>query len=149
MTETRGRKKTTSAEKRKNPDYRPDRDGYGGIKLKGDANDAPDKPDFKAYPVAGQFWDYVVPMLQDSGLAVRLDTTNLTALCEFYAMWRFAVDTRAKVLDVKRAYEMFDSVASKFGMTPKDRQKLREWQPPKEEDEFDNFLSTPVEVTIA
>ena len=135
---TRGRQKTSIQDKkRNNKNYRPDRNGYGPVKF---SNNPPVKPAFKGDRVASKFWDLVVPELHSKGVACEIDTAQLQALCEFYSLWRREATTGGTVLNIRRAYEMFDGVAGQFGLSPKSRTKITEHDEPQKADGLDNFF---------
>jgi phage terminase small subunit len=98
------------------------------------ADGTPDKP-ADLLDQAGLFWDRFVPELVRFGVAKGIDTPQLTSLCVSWGeMERCreaiqALDPRSKKyfrLQHQHAVwkKAFDVLASKFGMTPVDREKL-------------------------
>jgi phage terminase small subunit len=145
----RGRtRKTTEQIKRDNKNYQPDRHGYGAIQ-------APAKPPRKPSYLtknkeANALWLKYVPQLIEMGHVTELDVPQLTAMCEWWARYRlYMTNPDSRPSDVTKAYETFRGIASKFGMTPYDRQKLREWNQPEAKDELDEFFSHDEHLKIA
>jgi P27 family predicted phage terminase small subunit len=89
------------------------------------------------------FWKHVVPGLIKSGVAKEADAPELAMMCEWWGRYRrySRMLDRMKNND-KNLYQTtilcgiactnFDKVASKFGLTPSDRAKLRVPNKPKE-----------------
>jgi P27 family predicted phage terminase small subunit len=85
---------------------------------------------------ARKFWQAYVPDLISRGLARTVDTPALTAMCEWWARYRryaAALDkTRANLKGGQgiltrcvMASKQFEGLATRFGLTPCDRAKLR------------------------
>jgi len=81
------------------------------------------------------FWGENVPGLAARGVAKNADSAALGMLCYWYALWR----KRARALDrlpavtkklhqtivqVAIAFDKFEKLAARFGLTPSDRAKL-------------------------
>jgi len=81
------------------------------------------------------FWNEIVPGLVTAGLAKACDAPQLAAMCQWYARarkWERALDrekpsskTHSMMVQVAIAWQNFDRVASRFGLTPSDRSKMR------------------------
>jgi phage terminase small subunit len=136
----RGPRRTSLAEKKASGSYRADRNGQGPVQL---PKVPPKKPRVWKNKVASRFWDDTIPKLYAAGVVCEIDTAEAIALCESYAMWRRAVEDEGKILDIKRAYDMFASISKRFGMTPIDRQKLTEHESP-EADPFQAYFQDRV-----
>src|SRR5262245_32665530 len=84
---------------------------------------------------AAEMWGRVVPGLIAAGLARECDTDQLALMCEWYGRYREysdrldtapeSQDTYRLMIQVGIANTNFDKVASRFGLTPSDRAKLR------------------------
>jgi len=94
-------------------------------------NDAPSgmptKPD-GLDSIASEAWDDIVPKLFEQGRATSVDALQLQGLCEWWSEYRKACDTqcdayRRAVLKAV-AWKQFSAIATKFGMSPKDRQRM-------------------------
>lgn len=91
-----------------------------------------------------ELWDAVVPELEKLNYVSALDQTQMECMCEWWIEYRHwcEQETSKEVLEAKRkAYTLFLEIASKFGLTPTDRRKLRPREPKKEESEFTKFLN--------
>lgn len=146
---TRGRtRKTTEEIKRDNKNYQPDRHGYGAIQA---TQKPPRKPTgLTKNKAANDLWTKYVPLLCEMGHVSVLDEPQLTAMCEWWSRYRmYSADPTCKPADVQKAYDTFKGIASKFGLTPYDRQKLREWNQPKEATELDDFFAQDELLKIA
>ena len=93
---------------------------------------APRKPAWTESDEASALWDRLVPGLAERGLVGQDDEAFLQAMCEVWGLYREAyelaqVDATDK--DARIAYlgyfAAFQQAASKCGLTPMDRQKLR------------------------
>jgi P27 family predicted phage terminase small subunit len=85
---------------------------------------------------ARELWVRVVGQLTRSKVAVEIDTSQLEAMCRWWARYlenerhacEFSHDIEAGDMyekRAKRAWDAFDKVASRFGLTPADRAKLK------------------------
>lgn len=104
--------------------------------------------DFDGFPemprdlpaAAKKFWRSIVPQLVRRSCAVEIDTTQLAAMCRFWAHYQTLIKRMEKQSPFddesdlaqwrleKRAramWQAFDSIASRFGLTPADRMRLR------------------------
>lgn len=119
---------------------------HGGRVVESRVSGHPDCPDGLNGP-AQWLWDMVVIELAEAGVAKRIDTAHLWAMCEVWSLYRTSAeiakvdptdkDARIAVVSYLAAFE---SAAAKCGLTPADRAKL-EIDPPAETDEFGQFLS--------
>lgn len=109
----------------------------------------PVKPDWLDED-AGQLWDELTSQMVPGKIAKRVDSTQLAVMCRWWARYKYLMDRVEKesfddeVCDklearAKRAWATFDSIASRFGMTPSDRAKLRLKQDKNEDDHFGEF----------
>lgn len=80
---------------------------------------------------AGEFWDKWVPRLTEMGVARKIDEPMLQAMCEMWGLYRATFKIVASKPDDKDArialtsYKTaFDNVAARFGMSPRDRERL-------------------------
>lgn len=97
----------------------------------------PVKPDGLSN-VEDSLWDFLSPLLgADAG---KSDSIALQALCEFWGLYRDAVEiAKEHPLDkdariaVTSYWSAFERLAAKFGLTPTDRQRLDK-SPPDEPD---------------
>lgn len=95
----------------------------------------PETPDWLG-PDAQALWQSIVPPLVASGVATALDAAELAALCDWWGMYRQAID-KLPTLDpdsklyfktqmiAVTSFKQFSAIASKFGLTPSDRAKLQ------------------------
>lgn len=79
----RGRRKKTVAELKASGNYRADRNGYGPPKIEG----GPRKPNTLTGR-ASEFWDWVVPPLEQAGVVSLVDSAELATMCEFWQDYR-------------------------------------------------------------
>jgi phage terminase small subunit len=88
-------------------------------------------------------WDEIVPGLVALGVVAEIDTTYLVMLCEWRALYRRYMAQLAKLKDGDKrvaqlttlaaiAQDKADKIGAKFGLSPKDRDKLR--VPQKQDD---------------
>lgn len=127
-----GRPRKPVAAKILDGSFRADRDGDPStLVLPGGTPQPP--PDLAGEALA--FWHKVVPGLVATRIAAACDTPSLAMMCEWWARYR----TYARRLDEapadKNTYQLmlqvgiattnFDRLASRFGLTPADRNKLR------------------------
>lgn len=85
---------------------------------------------------ARAFWDQVVPGLVAIGVAVAMDAPELVAMCQWHARYvRYgrqmdgveptSIKPNQLIYLTGVAWMNFDKIASRFGLTPSDRAKLR------------------------
>lgn len=85
---------------------------------------------------AKAIWSVIVPPLTAAGVAKAADSVQLGIMVEWLARYRRysawldkqgerSGKSRGLMYLVKSAAEAFDSIASRFGLTPTDRAKLR------------------------
>jgi P27 family predicted phage terminase small subunit len=87
-----------------------------------------------------KLWKVLVPQLIKVKTAVELDSTEIAAMCRWWAQYNelmSRVESEAPYDDesdirqwrlekrAKAAWNAFDSIASRFGLTPADRARLR------------------------
>jgi P27 family predicted phage terminase small subunit len=77
-------------------------------------------------------WKGIVGPLAERGIVTAGDVPAAQAMCEFWALYRLAlVQAKIDPLDknarcaVKAYSSEFDRLASRFGLTPSDRQRLK------------------------
>lgn len=113
--------------------WRPDRDGSPSSQAVADGDPKP-PPYLKGEALA--FWNQVVPGLVDNNVAKTRDSAELALMCEWWGRLRkFTRQLDRMKGNDKRLYQMtvlvsiatdkFDKIASRFGLTPADRAKLR------------------------
>lgn len=129
-----GRPRKPTAKHKLDGTFREDR--HGG---RGDASIAlPGTPEM---PVglgddARELWLQVVAQLMQAKIVVQIDSSQLEAMCRWWARYmenerhacEYAHDIEAGEIyerRAKRAWDAFDKVASRFGLTPADRAKLK------------------------
>ena len=116
--------------------YRPDRDGPAtdGVCMTG----TPERPAHLKGDGRG-LWDQVVPRLVATGVAKAVDSATLTAMCEWWALYRRHMAALEKLpprlrgdLHEQRlngmastSWKAFSQIAATFGLNPSDRAKLR------------------------
>lgn len=88
-------------------------------------------------PEARELWESLVPQLTQRGVATAVDTAELTGLCEWWGRYREASATLGEIEDRKSTeyyrigilagafWKNFSTAASRFGLNPSDRAKLR------------------------
>lgn len=82
-------------------------------------------------PIAELLWDEVVPTLADLGIATGLDTQWLTDMCRWYSAYDRSMAGYEREMDPKLmraasiAWTNCDKIASRFGLTPADRTRLK------------------------
>jgi P27 family predicted phage terminase small subunit len=95
----------------------------------------PEKPSDLSEP-AGWLWDQVVPGLVEMGVVGRLDTPELVEMCRWYGRYRRCAEVMDGadlsdkgsyriVIQTSMTWQRFESIASRFGLTPIDRSKLQ------------------------
>ncbi len=87
-------------------------------------------------PPASVIWDFIINDLHRANVVKRIDSIELAAGCEWFALYKTNRETLAKfapdapeywrlLLQVNLCWKSFDAVASKFGLTPVARAGLR------------------------
>jgi len=130
----RGRPRKPKALKVLQGTFRKDRDGDPASEVP--AEGEPRKPtDLKE--AASTFWDEIVPGLVAARIARACDTAALTVLCQWWDRYlRFSSaldeieepkDKEARRLTIMTgiAWNQFERIAAKFGLTPADRARLK------------------------
>ncbi len=95
----------------------------------------PSKPDSLSKH-AGELWDAIVPGLIECGAVAAIDGTMLAAMAEWHAryrQWAGPLDagepdddgSRRRLMGACAAWKQFEGLASKFGLSPGDRARLR------------------------
>jgi P27 family predicted phage terminase small subunit len=114
--------------------FRKDRDGDPSQAVQATGEPAP-PPHLKGEALA--FWSEVVPGLVATGVAKAADAPALAGMCEWWARYRklarrldrmtgkAAKAMPQVVMMLGIAWDKFDRVAARFGLTPSDRAKLR------------------------
>ena len=78
--------------------------------------------------VASRLWDGIVPKLSAAGIVSEVDGVCLGDMCRWYARYTESAkdwgDAQSSRL-ARAAWQEFASLASKFGMNPSDRARLR------------------------
>ena len=112
--------------------HRKDRDGAADAEPQ--PTGVPQKPSgLKEH--ASKLWDDLIPQLTALGVATSVDGPALGEMCQWfdrYIRWGEALDKmgiRAKThyrltVQVSMASKRFQSIASRFGLTPADRTKI-------------------------
>ena len=124
-----GRPRKPTAQHELEGTYRKDR--HGDRALEPAAAGVPAKPKGLSKEAAA-LWDHVVTELVTNGTAKRMDTAALQALCEVWGLYRKAVAAANKypidkeVRCAVTAYlAQFERLASRFGLTPESRARIR------------------------
>ena len=90
-----------------------------------------EKPDcLEGY--ASDHWDFVVPKLLEMGVLHPVDVEALTALCQWWAEYRRlqsqpqadSGDAYKRSISLASCFKNWSNLAARFGLTPKDREKL-------------------------
>jgi len=127
----RGRPRKPVAEHLLDGTYRADRHGNAWTPA-----GEPVIPDWLG-PHARELWQAIVPTLVKSGVATAVDTAELAALCDWWALYRIAREALATIEDgtsrayydqqilVGAAWKQFAAIASRFGLTRSDRARLQ------------------------
>ena len=129
-----GRPRKPTAKHKLEGTFRPDRHGDRGDLLL----DLPGSPQMPGglNDDARELWLRVVTQLTRAKVAVEIDSSQLEAMCRWWARYlenerhacEFAHDIEAGDVyekRAKRAWDAFDKVAARFGLTPADRAKLK------------------------
>ena len=103
--------------------YRRDRHGDANIAAPGEPH-----PTHDLGPRARQWWDHAVPLLVAMGVAKELDSEALTAAAvwieEYYRAEEQIEDIAKKIATMQKAWNCYQSIARRFGLTAKDRLDL-------------------------
>ena len=77
---------------------------------------------------AGEFWDQIVPSLENKGVAKAIDAAALELMCIWWArlkkLQRMKKDNYQTDCRLAMASKQWQSLAAKFGLTPADRARL-------------------------
>ena len=81
---------------------------------------------------AAEHWDCVVPRLSEMGVLLPVDSEALTALCQWWGEYRTLQESLAnesgdaykRSIALASCFKNWSNMASRFGLTPKDREKL-------------------------
>lgn len=113
---------------------------HGGLrKGRHDDREREPQPEGSAFHIADldgealAAWEHFHPRLCQLGLATELDSHELTAMCQWWAMYQHY----HKLGDVNRsatAYKSFRTIAAKFGLTPTDRVGLQGAKPTQDDE---------------
>lgn len=91
-----------------------------------------------------KWWQFTVPKLEAMGVLDGVDTNALIGMANAWANWcneqRKYEEGCAKITAVSAAWNVYDKIACRFGMTPVDRIKLAT-EAKEEEDSFEQWLS--------
>lgn len=128
-----GRPKKPIEQHKAQGSFRPDRHGPDRSAMKADGRPVKPRGLSKAESWA---WRFIVNDLDRLTVARRLDTPALTALCVWWARYTENAAELAKHLPTDPAYyrlliqmqmcwKTFDALASKFGLSPSDRTRIR------------------------
>ena len=87
-------------------------------------------------------WDSVVSKLTAAGVSREIDSPSLAAMCRWWSLWR-RLDRQLNsgemawkdICAASAAWKQFSAIASKFGLTPVDRTKLKVDKLPTDEDD--------------
>jgi phage terminase small subunit len=105
--------------------YRHDRHSARGVPVTGE----PVKPD-DLDKYGEQLWAGTIQELIDAGIVKKLDSLMVGELCRWYSAYRRALNTRQekayrRMVMAKMARNVVNAIATRFGMTPVDREKIR------------------------
>ena len=81
-------------------------------------------------------WDRIVPILYDKSVLAEIDRAGLTYVCEAWAIYRAlgeqsknfelgSMDWRRVVSTQHEAFNRWEKMSTKFGLTPADRPRIR------------------------
>ncbi len=128
-----GRPRKPDALKLNDGTWRADRDGsHEDVVL---APGVPSKPEGMS-DRASAFWDEIVLELIECGMVSAIDETMLAEMCQWYGryrQWTEPLDAggpdddgaRRRLMGACAAWKQFEGLASKFGLSPGDRARLR------------------------
>jgi P27 family predicted phage terminase small subunit len=106
---------------------------------------APTMPDWLT-DEARELWEALVPPLAQRGVATEIDAAELAAMCDWWKRYRQACRALDDISDRQSntyyrtqilagaAWKNFSSAASRFGLNPSDRAKLRLGVEPRADD---------------
>lgn len=138
----RGPKPKSAAEHKLHGTFRSDRHGpaeHPIDNLDGEPKMPPGMP-----KQAQKLWKVILPQLVKARNAVEIDSTELAAMCRWWAIYNDLMtrveaekpyDENTDVIQwrlekrARAAWQSFDSIACRFGMTPADRSRLRSETP--------------------
>ena len=111
----------------------------------------PKKANWLAFE-AKRFWKWQVEPLIEKGVATEADSATLQAMAQLWARWRWADQQCSECLhdvyDFARwtrvstsLIQRFDNLASRFGMTPVDRARLRVQPTEQPDDNEERFFA--------
>ena len=81
---------------------------------------------------AAEHWERIEPLLSEMGVLQPIDSEALTALCQWWGEFRTlqaapATDSNEvykRSIALAACFKHWSSMAARFGLTPKDREKL-------------------------
>ncbi len=119
--------------------WNPTNDRTGPVKL-----DKPDLP--KGF--ASEHWERVHPLLSEMGVLRPVDRSALESLCLWWHEYRTLQETQAvdsgetykRSISLASCFKNWSNLASRFGLTPKDREKLT-IAPPEFDDPAAEFVA--------
>lgn len=97
---------------------------------------------------ASEHWDTIEPLLAEMGLLREIDIEALTALCQWWLEYRTlqatpatdSSETYKRSIALASAFKNWSNLAGRFGLTPKDREKLT-LVPPQEYSPVTDYLA--------
>lgn len=84
-----------------------------------------------------KLWNSIVPELDRLGVVTEIDTPQLTAMAEWWGLYRKAV-SEEDIHNANKAWTNFNKLADAFGLTPKGRNTVQ--VSATKEDDLDSFL---------
>jgi len=105
------------------------------VRYRGQPEDEPqqvviEKPEGLS-PHASAHWDCVFPKLEEMNILHPVDCPALVAMCEWWAEWKKLLSGEVGEEGYKRSialascFKNWSNLAGRFGLTPKDRDKLQ------------------------
>ena len=90
-------------------------------------------------------WQRVVPPLAAAKIARAIDSAQLFAMCQWWAEFRgfqenTNIDGYKRACMMATAYKQFSAIASRFGLTPADREALSAIPEPGGDTPFANLM---------
>ena len=97
---------------------------------------------------AAEHWDRVEPLLSEMSLLQPIDSEALTAMCQWWSEFRIlqatpattSAETYKRSIALASCFKNWSNLAARFGLTPKDREKLT-IDPPRAEDPAAAFIA--------